>query len=132
MGPFGVRSNVVAPGMIGGTEGGESNVFGSYEATQPPRTPTDADPSSSPLADRLTPKGGEDVMAGRIPLQRIGSKDDVANLCVFVFSDAGNYLTGTKFVVDGGAVHNGGFWLPYPESSLDQKMIGQIVQGSRL
>ena len=39
MGPFGVRSNVVAPGMIGGTEGGESNVFGSYEATHSRRGP---------------------------------------------------------------------------------------------
>lgn len=44
MGPFGVRSNVIAPGMISGTEG----------------------------ADRLTPKGAESMIESRIPQQRIG------------------------------------------------------------
>jgi len=44
MGPFGIRSNVIAPGMISGTEG----------------------------ADRLTPKGGESLVESRIPQQRVG------------------------------------------------------------
>lgn len=44
MGPFGIRSNVIAPGMISGTEG----------------------------ADRLTPKGGESMVESRIPQQRAG------------------------------------------------------------
>lgn len=104
LGPFGVRSNVVAPGMIAGTEG----------------------------ADRLTPKGGEDYIASRIPLQRVGAKDDIANMTVFLFSDAGNYCTGTKFVVDGGAQHFPGPWLPYPDSSLDPQSLKELVMGSKL
>lgn len=104
MGPFGVRSNVVAPGMIAGTEG----------------------------ADRLTPKGGEELAAARIPLQRIGQKDDIANMAVYLFSDAGAYCSGAKFVVDGGAVHMQSPWLPYPDSSLDQQGIKDLVMGSKL
>lgn len=47
LGPFGVRSNCIAPGMIKGTEG----------------------------ADRLTPKGAEEIVVSRIPTQRMGEKD---------------------------------------------------------
>lgn len=83
-------------------------------------------------ADRLTPKGGEDYVAQRIPLQRIGDKNDVANMAVYLFSDAGAYCSGTKFVVDGAAVHTTVPWLPYPDSSLDQKGVGEIVVGSKL
>lgn len=93
MGPFGIRSNVIAPGMISGTEG----------------------------ADRLTPKGTESVVESRIPQQRIGVlvsrvqdfvqgsfsthhdlscflQDDIANMGVYLFSDAAAYISGAKFV----------------------------------
>lgn len=93
MGPFGIRSNVIAPGMISGTEG----------------------------ADRLTPKGAESMIESRIPQQRIGVlvssrhqnlrnlfsylfslfttiQDDIANMGVYLFSDAAAYISGAKFV----------------------------------
>lgn len=38
----------------------------------------------------------------RVPLQRIGTPDDVARLAVFLASDDSAYCTGTEFVVDGG------------------------------
>lgn len=91
LGPFGVRSNVIAPGMIAGTEG----------------------------ADRLMPKGGESLVESRIPQQRVGvivsddvplafpcplpahcalRQDDIANMGVFLFSDAAAYVSAAKFV----------------------------------
>ncbi|KDN49207.1 NAD(P)-binding protein [Tilletiaria anomala UBC 951] len=103
-GPFGVRSNVIAPGLIADTEG----------------------------ADRLTPKGAEDFMSMRIPLQRSGQKGDIGNMAIFLFSDAASYISGSRFIVDGANWHNGGFWLPYPDSQLDPKSIKDLISGSKL
>lgn len=103
-GPFGVRSNVIAPGIIVGTEG----------------------------AERLTPKGGESIVESRIPQQRMGVIDDIANMAVYLFSDAGAHVTGTKLVVDGGAQHFPGPWLPYPDSSLDPQDLKELIVGSKL
>lgn len=104
MGPLGVRSNVVAPGMIGGTEG----------------------------ADRLSMKGAQDAIASTLPLQKVGKPSDIANICVYLFSEAGNWITGSKFVVDGGGQHFPGPWLPYPQSSLDPKGLKELITGSKL
>lgn len=38
-----------------------------------------------------------------VPLNRIGSPSEVANLVVFLLSDDAAYITGTVQVVDGGA-----------------------------
>lgn len=104
MGPLGVRSNVIAPGPIGGTEG----------------------------MDRLAPKGAGDAIGEGIPMQRMGSKSDIAAAAVYLFSDAATYVTGTQMVVDGGAWHVQGPMLPYPTTSLDPKSLSSIVSGSRL
>lgn len=39
-----------------------------------------------------------------IPLQRIGTRRDVADTVVYLASDASGYITGTSLIVDGGAV----------------------------
>ncbi|PKI83437.1 2,4-dienoyl-CoA reductase [(2E)-enoyl-CoA-producing] [Malassezia vespertilionis] len=104
LGPFGVRSNCIAPGLIAGTEG----------------------------ADRLVPQGGEDIVESFIPLQRPGSKHDIANATVFLFSEAANWITGQIMVVDGGHVHFRAPWLPYPDSVLDPKSFGELFKGSKL
>ncbi|TKY86393.1 hypothetical protein EX895_004542 [Sporisorium graminicola] len=104
MGPVGVRSNVIAPGPIGDTEG----------------------------MDRLAPKGAGDAVAEGIPMQRMGKKSDIAAAAVFLFSDAATYVTGTQMVVDGGTWHVQGPMLPYPTTSLDPKSLSSIVAGSRL
>jgi len=47
----------------------------------------------------------EDVKAGligQIPLGRLGQTEDIANVVVFLASDAANYLTGQTLHVDGG------------------------------
>ncbi|CDK24596.1 unnamed protein product [Kuraishia capsulata CBS 1993] len=88
LGPVGVRFNVIAPGAIGGTEG----------------------------FDRLN-RESIDAIKARIPLQRLGTTSDIADATVFLFSPAGDYITGTITVVDGGLWHtgNGGFNSKYPE-----------------
>jgi peroxisomal 2,4-dienoyl-CoA reductase len=81
-GPLGVTSNIIAPGPIAGTEG----------------------------MDRLSKehKSGGANVAKRIPLGRWGFIKEIADATVFLFSDAGNYITGDNLVVDGGAWRTSG------------------------
>lgn len=55
------------------------------------------------------------------PLQRVGYIGDVANLTLFLFSEAANFISGEVIVVDGAAEHlrHPGIQLSYPESVLD-------------
>jgi NAD(P)-dependent dehydrogenase (short-subunit alcohol dehydrogenase family) len=41
-------------------------------------------------------------MATRIPLGRVGTAEEFANMILFLASDAGSYVTGTAINVDGG------------------------------
>ena len=43
----------------------------------------------------------------RIPLGRIGSEDEIADVAVFLASQGSRYMTGQEIVVDGGLVING-------------------------
>jgi NAD(P)-dependent dehydrogenase (short-subunit alcohol dehydrogenase family) len=74
-GPAGVRANVVSPGPVGDTEGMRR------------LTPTDE------IRQRLTET---------IPLRRFATKDEIANLVLFLCTDAAAYITGAIFVCDGG------------------------------
>lgn len=77
LGPLGIRSNCIAPGGIAETEG----------------------------LLRLVPD--LDAYIARIPLQRLGLTQDIAEATVYLFSDAASYVTGTVQVVDGAAWHMG-------------------------
>ncbi len=79
LGPLGVRSNIIAPGVVGDTEGFKRLRMGS-------------------TLEEITK---------RIPLQRAATTEDIANATVFLFSPAGNYITGDIMVVDGGQWHIG-------------------------
>lgn len=46
------------------------------------------------------------ALLANIPLGRMGSVDDVANLAVFLASDAAGYVTGSTYVVDGGLMRS--------------------------
>ena len=46
--------------------------------------------------------GQEEVMISRVALRRFGKVDDIAGAVTFLCSPAGNYVTGTELVVDGG------------------------------
>ncbi|EGW30726.1 uncharacterized protein SPAPADRAFT_141696 [Spathaspora passalidarum NRRL Y-27907] len=78
-GPLGIRSNCIAPGAIDGTEGMARL----------------APPSATPFVNK-------------IPLQRMGTTEDIADNTVYLFSPAASYITGTISVVDGAWWHIGG------------------------
>lgn len=52
-------------------------------------------------------KSTEEIAAGiasQIPMQRIGQPEEIANLAIFLGSEAASYITGTSIQVDGGSV----------------------------
>jgi 3-oxoacyl-[acyl-carrier protein] reductase len=44
------------------------------------------------------------ALVGQIPLERLGTPNDIASLVTFLASDYASYITGQVFVVDGGMV----------------------------
>ena len=52
--------------------------------------------------DEAPPGKLEKVMAA-IPLGRMGSSDEVAELMLFLASDASRFITGAEIAIDGGA-----------------------------
>ncbi|OWZ67395.1 hypothetical protein AYX15_01540 [Cryptococcus neoformans] len=97
-GPWGVRSNVIAPGPIAETAG----------------------------MDRLGTKGRK--VEREVPLGRLGSTVDIANAAVFLFSPASAWITGSTLVVDGGENHIRSTMLPYPESLLDPESVKSLIK----
>ncbi|KAF5309525.1 hypothetical protein D9619_012362 [Psilocybe cf. subviscida] len=98
-GPNGVRSNVIAPGPIDGTEGME----------------------------RLSPKGDVGEQNG-YPAGRMGVVGDIANATIFLFSDAAAYITGQVLPVDGGTMHMQGTFFPYPRSVIDPQSVKHLIK----
>ena len=79
LGPHGIRVNCVVPGMIDTTRDGATS-----GATR----------TGNRLAD--------------IPAGRMGYTDDIANLCLFLCTDAGDYISGQTIHVNGGERTFGG------------------------
>ena len=69
-----MRVNAVAPGLI---DAGMSEPIYADEAVREMRT-------------------------ARVPLNRLGTADDIASAVMYVLSDGASYLTGQTIVVDGG------------------------------
>ena len=75
-GSMGMRVNTIAPGPVDGTEG----------------------------MDRLTPtEESKKQLTSTIPLGRYATKDEIADLAIFLSSDAARYITGATLVCDGGS-----------------------------
>ncbi len=70
----GILANVVAPGFV-----------------------------ETDMTAAMTPEARQ-AMSGQIPLERLGSPDDIAGLVTFLASDRAAYITGQVIVVDGGLV----------------------------
>jgi len=85
-GPLGLTANAVAPGPIEGTEGM-------------------ARLGSGALTGAAAAAG---QVARGIPVQRWGTVRDIADATVFLFSDAGGYVSGTTLVVDGASWRRAG------------------------
>jgi peroxisomal 2,4-dienoyl-CoA reductase len=73
-GRYGIRTNAIAPGPIGDTEG----------------------------MKRLVPEPIKEKLRQRIPLGRFGLIKDIECAAVFLCSDAASYINGAIIVVDGG------------------------------
>ena len=54
---------------------------------------------------RLAPQGpeGDALVKGIVPLGRMGTPEDIAQLAMFLGSDAATYVSGTVIACDGGA-----------------------------
>jgi NAD(P)-dependent dehydrogenase (short-subunit alcohol dehydrogenase family) len=48
------------------------------------------------------PEGALNTMATRVPLRRLGTPDDVANLVCWLLSSESSYITGSVHLVDAG------------------------------
>jgi NAD(P)-dependent dehydrogenase (short-subunit alcohol dehydrogenase family) len=75
--PAGIRVNAIAPGPTGDTEG-MARLAPSPESTA--------------------------ALKAKIPLRDYGSKQDIADMAVFLCSDNAKYITGAIFDCDGGSV----------------------------
>ena len=81
-GPEGIRANCITPGPTADTEG----------------------------MRRLAPtEAAERRICENIPLRRYGTRDELADLCLFLCSEAASFITGAVYVCDGGQglVHRG-------------------------
>ena len=76
LGPRGIRANAILPGVI--------------------RTP------QSLSEDHSIGEAGIAASARSIPLRRVGTPEDVANVALFLASPAASYISGHALVVDGG------------------------------
>lgn len=79
LGPKGIRVNVVSPGPV--------NTPGGTEARK-----AFSDATGAPA----------DAFDQAVPLGRLGSPDDVAEIVALVASDRGKWMTGANILVDGG------------------------------
>lgn len=99
LGPIGIRCNCIAPGPIGNTEG----------------------------FNKLVPN--KENFESKIPLQRVGKTEDIANATIFLFSQASIWITGSILVVDGG------FWQMGNFNTLDMYpnvLRGKLLEKSKL
>ncbi|PKS10621.1 hypothetical protein jhhlp_002376 [Lomentospora prolificans] len=102
-GPYGITSNVIAPGPIANTEG----------------------------MARLS-GASDDAIGRRVPAGRLGSVRDIADSTVYLFSDAGSYVNGHVLVADGASWRMGGSVGVGIESGMqypDFLFSGQIAKG---
>ncbi|KAH7330563.1 hypothetical protein B0J17DRAFT_701269 [Rhizoctonia solani] len=107
LGPRGVRSNVIAPGPVSGTEG--------------------MDRLGAKISDKDKKALGL-MVTSDIPLQRTGHIGDIANAAMFLFSDAASWITGQTLAVDGGSLHTDGYLLPYPTGILDPSSVQRMIR----
>ena len=84
LGPYNVRCNAVAPGLIA-TDFGFVGTDGSVNDDGRPH-----------------PRAGGEDRVNTIPLGRMGDASDVADVAVFLASDASRYVTGVTIPVGGG------------------------------
>jgi len=57
----------------------------------------------TPMLDRVAAtRGGKDHIAASVPLKRVGTPEEAANLILFLCSDQSSYITGQSVAIEGG------------------------------
>jgi NAD(P)-dependent dehydrogenase (short-subunit alcohol dehydrogenase family) len=80
--PFGIRVNSIAPGAV------ETRLYDAIYSALP--------------GDQAAAQ--KEAAARRIPMQRAGQPDEIADGVLYLASDASSYMTGQTFAIDGGAL----------------------------
>jgi len=62
--------------------------------------------TNTELTDSMLTQSDKDYLVERIPMNRFGEVEDIANLVSFFVSDLNTYVTGQNIVVDGGYTIN--------------------------
>ena len=89
--PYGIRVNGIAPGII---------------RTDMPLIDR-VEGAASLSAEMVAKKRVEAYQMGwemMVPMRRLGEPEDIANVALFLCSDAAGYVTGETLVVDGGTM----------------------------
>jgi len=63
----------------------------------------------TPMTRAVMDETGRKYVASKVPLKRMGTAEDVANVVTFLASDESAYCNGGEFVVDGGVTSSAGF-----------------------
>ena len=58
----------------------------------------------SMIRDSPDPEKARQTLVRQVPLRRIGTPDDVANMIVYLASDESTFVTGTEMLIDGGVI----------------------------
>ena len=86
LGKQGIRSNAILPGVV----------------RTPMQARWDNDAATVTKIERL------------VPIGRIGTAEDISNLCLFLLSDLAGFITGTEIVIDGGMMAMPAFMAAQP------------------
>ncbi|HMI66527.1 MAG TPA: SDR family oxidoreductase [Cyclobacteriaceae bacterium] len=66
--------------------------------------PTETEVMNKIGLDEITLKGIKDSLPGRIPLNRMGTAEDVAKMVAYLCGDYAGFITGAEILMDGGMV----------------------------
>jgi len=63
----------------------------------------------TPMTRAVMDETGRKYVASKVPLKRMGTAEDIADLVAFLASDESSYCNGAEFVIDGGVTAGVGF-----------------------
>jgi 3alpha(or 20beta)-hydroxysteroid dehydrogenase len=63
----------------------------------------------TPMTRAVMDETGRKYVASKVPLRRMGTPEDVANVIAFLASDDAAYCTGAEVLIDGGVMSSAGF-----------------------
>jgi 3alpha(or 20beta)-hydroxysteroid dehydrogenase len=63
----------------------------------------------TPMTRAVMDEQGRKYVASKVPLKRMGTPEDVANVIAFLASDDASYCTGAEVLIDGGVMSSVGF-----------------------